>query len=279
MNYHGTKTSGSRQRIHHRKARYANSSSIMSAPVILLTGASRGLGLAIANYLLLQPETNLVLVARTPSALDALKKQYPSRVQYVAGDLSSPDIAAKAVATAVESFGKLDAVIVNHGGLDPVGKLADIDLAEAKCAFDVNFFSALALVTASVSELRKSNGRVIFVSSGAAVKSYQAWAIYGASKAALNHLSQTLAAEESSITSIAIRPGVIDTQMQEEIRSRHSSSMGEGHQRFIDLKDSGNLLKPSQPGNVIARLALKAEKALSGKFVDWNGEVLAAYQD
>lgn len=64
-------------------------------------------------------------------------------------------------------------------------------------------------VKESITELRKSKGRVIFVSSGAAVTGYQGWGAYGASKAAMNHLSITLAAEEPDITSIAIRPGVM----------------------------------------------------------------------
>lgn len=64
-------------------------------------------------------------------------------------------------------------------------------------------------VKESIPELRKSDGRVIFVSSGAAVVGYKGWGAYGASKAAMNHLSMTIAVEEPNITSIAIRPGVI----------------------------------------------------------------------
>lgn len=64
-------------------------------------------------------------------------------------------------------------------------------------------------VKESIVELRKSKGRVVFVSSGAAVTGYQGWGAYGASKAAMNHLSTTIAAEEPDITSISIRPGVI----------------------------------------------------------------------
>lgn len=64
-------------------------------------------------------------------------------------------------------------------------------------------------IKGSIPELRKSKGRIIFVSSGAAVTGYQGWGAYGASKAAMNHLSLTLAVEEPNITSVAIRPGVI----------------------------------------------------------------------
>jgi len=57
--------------------------------------------------------------------------------------------------------------------------------------------------------------------------------------------------------------------MQEDIRERHREGMGASHERFLKLKEEGKLLKPEQPGNVIARLALEAEPALSGKFLKY----------
>lgn len=103
----------------------------------------------------------------------------------------------------------------------------------------------------------------------------------------MNHLSMTIAAEEPDITSIAIRPGVIgwsllfrtrvnilliqvaDTQMQREIRERHAHAMGDHHEKFVKLKENGKLLKPEQPGHVIARLALEGGKPLSGQFLEY----------
>lgn len=85
--------------------------------------------------------------------------------------------------------------------------------------------------------------------------------------------------------------------MQEDIRKKHSEGMGSSHERFLKLKEEGKLLRPEQPGNVIARLALEAEPSLSGKFLkyytiipspiiydrltdhSWNDEQLAKYQD
>jgi len=57
--------------------------------------------------------------------------------------------------------------------------------------------------------------------------------------------------------------------MQEDIREKHSEGMGTSHERFLKLKEEGKLLRPEQPGNVIARLALEAEPALSGKFLKY----------
>lgn len=78
----------------------------------------------------------------------------------------------------------------------------------------------------------------------------------------------TLAVEEPNIVSVAIRPGVVDTEMQREIRETHSSTMvSQDWQKFVELKSSGGLLRPDQPGNVIAKLVLDAPATLSGKFL------------
>jgi NAD(P)-dependent dehydrogenase (short-subunit alcohol dehydrogenase family) len=78
----------------------------------------------------------------------------------------------------------------------------------------------------------------------------------------------TLAAEERSITSIALRPGVVDTEMQREIREVHHQSMSQKDAaKFAQLKAEGQLLKPEQPGNVIAKLVLEAPIELSGRFI------------
>jgi len=66
---------------------------------------------------------------------------------------------------------------------------------------------------------------------------------YGASKAAMNHLCSTLAAEEPDLTAVSIKPGVIDTQMQIDIRAKHKAAMGEGNERFQTLHREGKLLR------------------------------------
>lgn len=116
--------------------------------------------------------------------------------------------------------------------------------------------------------LRRSKGRIVFTSSGAAVHSYAGWGAYGASKAALNHLAMTLAAEEPDVVTVAVRPGVVNTDMQVEVREVYHEKMDEkDREKFSKVKREGGLLEPEQPGNVIARLVLEAGKELSGRFV------------
>jgi len=116
--------------------------------------------------------------------------------------------------------------------------------------------------------LRQSQGKIILTSSGAAVNACATWGAYGASKAVLNHLALTLAVEEPEITTISIRPGAVDTEMQREIREIHHTTMdNEDAAKFASLKRDGKLLRPDQPGHVMAKLALNAPKELSGKFL------------
>jgi len=128
--------------------------------------------------------------------------------------------------------------------------------------------------------LRESKGSVILCSSGAATGAYSTWGAYGASKAVLNHLAMTLAVEEPDVTTLSIRPGVVDTDMQVSIRDKHNTSMdAKDAAKFKELKETGGLLKPEQPGHVMAKLALDAPKNLNGKFLSWNAEELAAFQE
>ena len=107
----------------------------------------------------------------------------------------------------------------------------------------------------------------MLTSSGASSNTYSTWGAYGSSKAALNHLAGTLATEEPDITVVSVRPGVVDTDMQVEVRGNHAVMDGKDAEKFKSLHEEGKLLKPEQPGNVMARLAVGAEKELSGKFL------------
>ncbi|KAB8295984.1 hypothetical protein EYC80_008801 [Monilinia laxa] len=255
----------------------------MASRTIILTGASRGIGFAIAQKLL-REKHNVVLVARTAGPMEELKKQYPEQVEVVVGDLSDFKIGPQAVDTTIKRFSKLDGLIVNHGTLSPVKRIADSTPEEWRTLFDINFFSALAFITPSIPHLRKTQGTILLTSSGAAVSSYSTWGPYGSSKAALNHLAQTLSVEEPLITSLAIRPGVVDTEMQREIRGHSTSGVMDKKdaEKFLGLHEGGKLLKPEQPGSVLAGLAIDEnlkEGELSGRFLSWDDKMLEKYRD
>ncbi|KAI3054649.1 hypothetical protein CBS147343_10965 [Aspergillus niger] len=247
---------------------------------IIVTGASRGIGLAITKYLLTAPQShNVVVIARSREPLEKLKEQYSKQVEVLNGDLADFSIGQKAVDLALRSFGRLDGMVLNHGMLGQVGKVKDADFEQWKHGFDVNFISLVAFIKAGLPALRESKGKIIFTSSGAAVSAYRGWALYGATKAAMNHLALSLGEEEPEVTTISIRPGMVDTEMQLELREDHATTLEpQMHAKFTTVHKEGKLLKPEQPGHVMAKLVLDAPNELTGKFFTWNDKALEAFQ-
>ncbi|CCH44757.1 3-oxoacyl-[acyl-carrier-protein] reductase [Wickerhamomyces ciferrii] len=185
--------------------------------VIVLTG----IGASIAEILLQNQENKLVVVARSEKPLIELQNKYgKDRVVYVAGDLSNESISEKIITTAIDSFGKIDSIIANAGVLNPVDKIANAKINEWKELFNINFFSIVQLVSNALPHLRSSKGNVVIVSSGASTKYYDAWGAYGSSKAAINHFAIQLAGEEKDVSIVSVAPGVVDTNMQNDIRDK-----------------------------------------------------------
>ncbi|KAK8122238.1 short-chain dehydrogenase [Apiospora sp. TS-2023a] len=244
----------------------------------IVTGASRGLGLAIAD-ILLKESHKVFLVARSETDLRKLKESHPQGVAYMAADLSDLSVAPKIIAAAQKAFGKIDGLVINHGTLTPLTRIADSNIEEWRQAYDINVLSAVALVKEAIPELRKSKGRVVFISSGAATGAYAAWAAYGTGKAAINHICAHLAVEEPDIVAVAVSPGKVDTAMQQQIRELGGSGMDPSqHASFVDEHKDGKLLKPEQPGTVIAKLVDNAPKELSGKHYRWNATEMSSFQ-
>ena len=104
-----------------------------------------GLGLAIAK-ILLSKSHNIVLLARTAAPLQQLADEYPQQIRHLTGDLTDLSYGQRSVDLAVSAFGGLDGLIVNHGALGAVGKIADSQIDEWRWMSDVNFFSSLAFV-------------------------------------------------------------------------------------------------------------------------------------
>jgi len=206
-------------------------------------------------------------------------------------DLGTPSGPIQAVKRAIETYGKLDGLVVNHAVLSPVERIASPNLEYLgsedgeekisasiqrwKAAFDVNFFSGVALVKAAAPYLRRAAGQVVFVSSSASVNAYPALCSYCASKAALDAFCRNLALEEPMITSISLDPGMVDTGIHREVQQELYEAMGhEFHESHKNVK----LLKPDQPGAVIANLVLRGTKQLSGGCYSWNADELMDYQ-
>ena len=135
-------------------------------------------------------------------------------------------------------------------------------------------------ITAALPSLRTSKGKIVLTSSGAASKHFTGWGAYGCSKAAIEHLATELPVEEPDVTTVSVKPGVVNTEMQKQVRVTHASTQDpKDVEMFNTLHEKGILLQPHQPGNVLARLVLDCPTELSGRNLSWDDDSLKSFQD
>jgi NAD(P)-dependent dehydrogenase (short-subunit alcohol dehydrogenase family) len=188
--------------------------------VALITGGSRGLGAALAAFLAGQGY-NLVLTAREAETLESTARalaRYGGRVRAVPGDVADPEHRWRLVAAAGE-LGRLDLLVSNASelGPTPLPPLAEYPLEALERVFAVNVLSPLGLVQEALPLLERSGGLVVNVSSDAALGGYPGWGGYGASKAALDLVSLTLAHELAArgVAVVSVDPGDLRTRMHQ----------------------------------------------------------------
>ncbi|WP_090771329.1 SDR family oxidoreductase [Nonomuraea maritima] len=174
----------------------------------LITGASRGLGLALARSLA-GAGWNLVLTARGARDLERAAAELGATA--IPGDVTDPAHVAR-LAAAVPA---LDLLVNNASDLGPtpLPPLADHPLGAFKTLLETNVTAPLALVQATLPALRASGGAIVNVTSDAATGAYEGWGGYGATKAALEQLSNVLATEERGVRVWWVDPGEMNTRM------------------------------------------------------------------
>jgi NAD(P)-dependent dehydrogenase (short-subunit alcohol dehydrogenase family) len=187
------------------------------AKTALISGASRGLGLALARELATRG-WNLAIDARGAEALNRAGAELGkhAKIVAIAGDVTDARHREK-LADAAKELGGLDVAINNASilGASPQPNLLDYPLDVLEQVYRVNVLAPLALIQA-VQKFLKPNARIINVTSDAGIEAYAGWGGYGSSKAALEHLSKIFAAENPSFRVYWVDPGDMKTQMQEE---------------------------------------------------------------
>jgi NAD(P)-dependent dehydrogenase (short-subunit alcohol dehydrogenase family) len=186
------------------------------SPIAIVTGISRGLGLATAQALAGRGWT-VVGDARTERDLETAVGTIGGQVNGVAGDIADPAHREQLIRTAI-SAGGLDLVVNNASILGPSPRpyLDSYPLDTLEQVYRVNVFAPLALTQAALPLLRQRRGIVVNVTSDAGRESYAGWGGYGSSKAALDQLSNILAAEEPDISVYRFDPGDMNTRMHQE---------------------------------------------------------------
>ena len=245
------------------------------ATTVIVAGASGGLGAATAR-IASDLGAHLILGGRSEGALGDLANDIQKKggkALPVAGDIRQPETCIRLCKHALDNFGRIDGIVNCAGIIEPISSISDCDPQLWKDNWEVNVLAAVLLTKTALPHLRESSGRNLIVSSGLSDSPMPGLGAYGVAKAALNHFTKVMAEEEKTLTSIAIDPGIVDTAMQERIRTGGAVGMPTNkHALFVGFHEKGQLLPPERPARSLAILALYAPHGMSGGFVKWNDQ-------
>ena len=191
-----------------------------SNPVAIVTGASRGLG-ELVSRILAARRYDLVLGARHGGPLshvaDSIAALGLGRVVTVDGDITDASVRSRLV-DAARTLGGLNLLVNNASELGTIGPLLEFDVQRFGRVFPVNVGAPMALIQLAVPLLQERRGLIVNVTSDAAQGAYAGWGPYGASKAALELLTRTLATElgDRGVSAVLVDPGDMRTRMHQE---------------------------------------------------------------
>jgi NAD(P)-dependent dehydrogenase (short-subunit alcohol dehydrogenase family) len=240
----------------------------------LVTGASRGIGLAVAAELLSRG-ADVLITARKAEPLEQAAAElralgHAGKVVALAGNSGDAAARAEAVATAVAEFGSLD-ILINNTGINPTyGPLMDADLDAVRKIFDVNVVAALGYVQEAYRAWMQDNGgAVVNVASVAGIRSSGVISAYGASKAALIRLTEELAWQLGpSIRVNAVAPAVVKTKFADALYTDNEEALAATY----PMKRLGN---PEDVASLIGFLVSDQASWITGEVVRVDGGLLA----
>lgn len=222
----------------------------LQGQVAIVTGGSRGLGLAASEWLV-QAGAAVTMVARSEEQVLAEAKRLgkgTGRAWGLAADVSDSAQMEEAVATTVERFGRLDIIVNNAGLIWPIDEVGEADPDEWAYNIHVNLVGPFNVIHAALpTMIEQKYGRIVNVSSGLSQLPYAGLSAYSAAKAGLDQFTRILALEvkEVGITVNALYPGIVDTDMQADIRSVDTTDSVLDLSMFHEAQESKRLLSPS----------------------------------
>ncbi|MHC8517394.1 SDR family NAD(P)-dependent oxidoreductase [Sporosarcina sp. ITBMC105] len=217
--------------------------------IYIVTGASKGLGFELCQQLT-ERGHEVIGVARTKT---------PGIVKFIEADLTRTDNLEDTIHQIIEEYEQKATsftLINNAGTVEPIGLIGTVTARQMEQAIALNLTAPMVLSNAFISKLKSFRGqkRIVSISSGAGRNAYEGWGVYCTTKAGLDHFTRVAAIEQQSATYpvdvMSIAPGIIDTGMQETIRSSDASDFPL-LDRFVDYKEQGKL---SSAGEVAGKL-------------------------
>lgn len=240
--------------------------------VVLVTGAAGRLGVAITAALAARG-ARLVLVDRVvsdvPAGADAVTLEL---------DATADGAAVAALRSALERYGRLDALVNNAGVEGPVARAEDVPLEDVRRVFEVNVLALLAFSGAAMRHFRAVGaGRIVNVASGAGLAGTGMMAAYSASKHAVVGLTRSMAQEAgpAGIAVNAVCPGCVDSPMMARIEAQLGALAGTGPTSFVTSIPMGRYADPAEVAETVAWLALEAPVYITGTAMVIDGGLRA----
>ncbi|MGB6198966.1 MAG: SDR family oxidoreductase [Candidatus Acidiferrales bacterium] len=250
-----------------------------SRSVVLVTGASRGIGCAVAHAFA-REGCDVGLVARLSVDLDRVAAELaagPTRAQSFPADVAKPGEIERAVARVLEVFGRLDVLVNAAGVYGPIGPLAEADMGVWAAAIATNLLgTAYAMRAALPHMLARQRGAIVNFSGGGAVAPFPRFSAYSASKAAVVRLTETVAEEvrDSGVRVNAIAPGAVNTRLIDEVIAAGERAGTEFYKKSLEQKLSGGT-PPERAAELAVFLASPAAAGITGRLIsavwdDWK---------
>lgn len=250
----------------------ARMSSTLAGKRALVTGASRGIGRAIAEAYS-ETGASVVLLSRTRDRLEAVAAELEGETLVTVGDVRDAESVNECIDTAVDVFGGLD-VVVNNAGIVTRDDLSDTSDDEIGQLLDVNLHGVIRVARAALPALVESKGAMVNVSSMAAERGIEGLSSYSASKGGISSLTRQLAIEygDKGVRVNAIVPGTIKTEVNEEVR-RNDPEWTEARRAKVPM---GRLGEPDDVADPAVFLASDQSRYVTGHALPVDGGVLAS---
>lgn len=239
---------------------------------LILTGASRGIGRAIALELA-QAGVKLVLSARSREPLEETTQKVQElgvEAKAVVGDVAVAETAQELV-NASHELGNFHGFIHGAGVLNPGPLLWELSEKQFRDVIDSQLTGGYQLIRFAMSHLLSTGeGMTVFVGSGAAEFTMTGIGAYTVAKAAEEHLAKQLAAETNEVVSFVYRPGIVETQMQEQARAAEGGGAAQLRPVFKGYQQQGILISPQQAAQALVQILAGNPRQFHGKVATWQ---------